>query len=631
MGGHERHLGILDCGQDRPLIIITVLRSQIQNNTFEYRSLENTAEQCDCTWIEADETMERLDDQLGITRVPRTYLDRPVLQLFPEFIRYLLERMDDDPSFSFQDNMESEEIRSLMRTEFSQWAQPITSLYESVGLLSPVPSTFSQNVPQESTGISFESCVPQEYVRDNLFSSGALPEHPESITDTPPCISLESAEESPELQIPAVIPHVESEDDNMSSSANDTSYVPTLSAVELVNRHVRQMAQLSQSLPVTPRPDPPSSRRVVLTDPPKSATGKGPMRRVKFTGKVNKPYLAISKGKASVPKSLENTPWASHYRNPPTSWEEWPNMPDVSTKKANSAWQNYQAEDNTPEGRPHEPIPRHTIPRASSAWQNYQAPKVVEPENIPDSIPKTGVTSPIVEHATTRSASPYEHMVSALESSRPVVQDPIVALYDEKMVARRKYVDVPYVAHSARRAERASDRVQHCPICREKVTHLRAHANARHLPWYVDYESACSSCWSQFNRHTRRSPHVSANHPEQQGTLTPAVFQKLMAEMFDLLAEDLGVSMEELPGFAKRRSHTLECFTLDVPEFLQEVHFQAGEEPYDPTKGKYLRDLCHWRVVLWLMSDASQDFQHMCPVHSYVPEEGYIFLGKPRK
>ena len=146
------------------------------------------------------------------------------------------------------------------------------------------------------------------------------------------------------------------------------------------------------------------------------------------------------------------------------------------------------------------------------------------------------------------------------------------------MLWRRQVDDIPYIVQTSYRKEQSQDRVQNCPICCDKVTYLRAHRNARHLPWFADYESACFICKWQLNRGNRREDHVRSCHPGQSGMVPTSFWVDNMLSVFDELADDCGVLPAHLPSLVRKNDHALLKFYGPTPTYVKSAVLKADQQ-----------------------------------------------------
>ena len=274
-----------------------------------------------------------------------------------------------------------------------------------------------------------------------------------------------------------------------------------------------------------------------------------------------------SRSRSTRPGGVRDTPWARHYRNPPKDWVEWPQPPIAG--------------------------------QAAAHWKEYSPPAAA--------------------NTTTRPTSSPDPLT---------VTDPQSVLDNEKAIRRRQLADVPTVVRATYRKETTRDKVQVCPICHDKVTYLKAHSNARHLPWFVDWESACYICRCQLNRGNRREEHVRACHPGQSGMIPTTYWVDNMLSVFDELADDCGVLPARLPSVVRKHDHALLKFEGPTPPYVKSAVLEVDQKDYNPVHPRYLRDITHWRIVLRLLAAASPSTRMVMPVQTLVPEDGYIYIRR---
>ena len=56
---------------------------------------------------------------------------------------------------------------------------------------------------------------------------------------------------------------------------------------------------------------------------------------------------------------------------------------------------------------------------------------------------------------------------------------------------------------------------------------------------------------------------------------------KDLRTMFELIAENLQVSLSALPKLARKRTYNLHRYTLMMPAHFKKVRFEDGEKPYN--------------------------------------------------
>ena len=221
-------------------------------------------------------------------------------------------------------------------------------------------------------------------------------------------------------------------------------------------------------------------------------------------------------------------------------------------------------------------------------------------------------------HAVERQSS--QGSPSRQASTHPEVQGrpPISQVDPWQGLLRTKY-----------RSARRGDRPEWCPVCQRRVAQLRWHANARHLPWFADFRSACGICRRQMNWHRRREGHQEKHHPDQDGLLTPEDWWAHMFGFFRKLARALGVQgFGNLPAHARQLgAHMTQVPSLNSTEgsFFAES-WCGNPHPFDPTALRDLRDCSYWRVLLRLVAAAPPTEALGLLVATDHPEEGTEFI-----
>lgn len=176
------------------------------------------------------------------------------------------------------------------------------------------------------------------------------------------------------------------------------------------------------------------------------------------------------------------------------------------------------------------------------------------------------------------------------------------------------------------------DRPEYCPVCKRWVPCLCRHANARHLPWFVDFSTACSQCKVQCITRRRLRLHIEECHPGHTGLLPVEEWIPLLnASCFSRLARALGV-----PGFAGItgyvRHHHLGLATPASLREEEKEHFRLSwcgkDGPFMPHQPRDLRDCAHWKIMLRLISKVGNSCLQTLvkPVNDY---DGRIFLAMP--
>ena len=171
-----------------------------------------------------------------------------------------------------------------------------------------------------------------------------------------------------------------------------------------------------------------------------------------------------------------------------------------------------------------------------------------------------------------------------------------------------------------------SMRPDFCCICKKKVRSLRRHANARHLPWFVDALSACAVCCSQTNHPTMMKHHNAEQHPRLDTRLPPSLWREHMLGLFRHLQQALGLrAVEELPQFA--RNYNLGLTNLVELNASEQPYFRefGDAELFNPCRPVTMCDCSHWRIILRLISKVGEE-QFSGSVQTIKPEEGRIFI-----
>jgi len=159
-----------------------------------------------------------------------------------------------------------------------------------------------------------------------------------------------------------------------------------------------------------------------------------------------------------------------------------------------------------------------------------------------------------------------------------------------------------------------------CPLCKKTVSSLRSHANANHLPWFVDPSSACALCHLQTGHHEMMWHH-SRIHDGVNIQLTTFLWHKKMMALFSSIGLAVGLSdISTLPQYAKENEMGISCspqFRSDEERYFKEF---GTEEPINPHQPLTLADCSHWLIVLRLIAKAGQHhFSQL--VRSWNPEE----------
>lgn len=160
------------------------------------------------------------------------------------------------------------------------------------------------------------------------------------------------------------------------------------------------------------------------------------------------------------------------------------------------------------------------------------------------------------------------------------------------------------VPPTVRRGRRRGDRPDWCPICQALVPRLRQHANAFHLPWYVDPTSACQRCEAQVGPRVQWANHNAEFHEQAQGPMPPVEWMTYMVSLLKRLAQRLGCR-----GFMRLPDHVRDMHLnlTNQPNLhpCEEQYFDDwhGEDrAFDPCSPRHLRDCSHWKIVLRLIA-----------------------------
>ena len=166
-----------------------------------------------------------------------------------------------------------------------------------------------------------------------------------------------------------------------------------------------------------------------------------------------------------------------------------------------------------------------------------------------------------------------------------------------------------------------------CPICDKYVPNLREHANARHLPWWLDATSACWICQASCNRPRTMEVHEKLCHEGVDARIPIEDWKEMLISFTFTMTKKLN-----LPGFRSLFKYvTEEGLALLSPPTMTDrektFHFQALDAgpytPYNPCKPNTLQDISHWRVylnLLWKTEMAGLQ------ASSFMPERGYQFV-----
>ena len=180
------------------------------------------------------------------------------------------------------------------------------------------------------------------------------------------------------------------------------------------------------------------------------------------------------------------------------------------------------------------------------------------------------------------------------------------------------------------RMARVGDRPEDCPVCRRLVPALRAHANARHLPWFVDASTACWTCRLQLGTLEAFRQHQSICHGGEDylpGDWSP--WFQAMYRVFQVVGCPLGVADPfDLPRYVA--DHGLELTT--IPHFREReqhlIRFLGPRDTYNPAQPTRLFEVAHWKVVLRLIGQSTAGEEGTRgAVASAHPEDGMVFLA----
>lgn len=178
------------------------------------------------------------------------------------------------------------------------------------------------------------------------------------------------------------------------------------------------------------------------------------------------------------------------------------------------------------------------------------------------------------------------------------------------------------------RIAKSGDRPEHCPICQRYVPSLRRHANALHLPWYVDPSTACRRCELQLITKGQLERHVAICHPTDSGKLLAEWWIVQMNACFRKLTTPLGVKgFGNITDYVRRNHLGLSrrpCLRADEEDYFNES-WCGKTGPFQPENPRDLRDCCHWKVILRLIQRAGSDLfrDQIQPANDY---DGRVFL-----
>jgi len=115
----------------------------------------------------------------------------------------------------------------------------------------------------------------------------------------------------------------------------------------------------------------------------------------------------------------------------------------------------------------------------------------------------------------------------------------------------RKRIDMANETTESR--ERKFERMRECPVCGDRVGHLKRHVRREHLPWFMSLDLACWEC-----EQVETTPcAINARHVFSMGHSHGAAFTNENAARWVLLAKGARISLALPPSYWDSRTITV--------------------------------------------------------------------------